>query len=564
MLYSKSRDFGLLAVGAASAAIYFSASLLIGSATASPLYRSIDGSGNNIANPTWGATGTQLKRLGPAFYGDGVSTPAGGTRPSAREVSNAVSATSDLIPNSKGLSNYLWQWGQFLDHDIDLTHTDTSDTLPISVPSDDPVFSSPIGFSRSTFDPTTGEGTGTPRQQTNVITSFIDASNVYGSDAVTAAALRAPTGGKLLTTPSPNGDLLLTVSTSQGTMFMSGDERANEQTGLTVMHTLFMREHNRIADELIALRGYDPVSDNETIYQEARKLVGAMMQAITYNEFLPALLGSGAPGAYTGYDPSVDPSIANEFSTAAYRFGHSTLSPTIKRLGEDGKTIATGDLQLKDAFFTPSHLLDPANGGIEPILRGLASQMAQEVDPMLIDAVRNMLFGPPVDVGFDLAALNIQRGRDHGLPSYNDMRDILGLGRYADWDEVVLLPGFKERLMGVYDTIDDVDLLIGGLAEVHQGDGMLGELFAAIIRDQFERLRVGDRFWYQNGMFEQEWLDYVEASTLDEIIMRNTSITWMQSNVFLVPEPGSLGLLFVGFAAIALFGNRTRSRRRFI
>lgn len=547
-------------MGLFSAAIFLSAVLPTGTVTASPLYRTIDGSGNNIANPTWGAAGTQLRRLGPAFYDDGVSVPAGATRPSAREVSNAVSATSKLIPNSRGLSDYIWQWGQFLDHDIDLSHSNPTDPLPIPVPTNDPQFSSPIGFDRSTFDPATGEGTGTPRQQTNAITAFIDASNVYGSDAVTAAALRAPTGGKLLTTPSPNGDLLMSVSTPQGPMFMAGDERANEQTGLTVMHTLFMREHNRIADELIALRGYDPVNDNETIYQEARKLVGAMMQAITYNEFLPALMGDQAPGAYTGYDPDVDPTISNEFSTAAYRFGHSTLSPTLRRLGADGKTIATGDLALKDAFFMPSHLLDPANGGIDPILRGLASQRAQEVDPMLIDAVRNLLFAPPVDAGFDLAALNIQRGRDHGLPSYNEMRDILGLGAYADWDEVVLLPGFKERLMKVYDSIDDVDLLIGGLAEIHQGSGMLGEVFTAILLDQFERLRVGDRFWYQNGMFEPEWLAYVEASTLDAIIMRNTGITGMQANVFFVPEPGSLGLLVVGFAAIALFG----ARRRFI
>lgn len=529
-------------------------------ATASPLYRTIDGSGNNIANPTWGAAGTSLLRgiydgrATASDYGDGISSLAGAGRPSTRAVSNAVSAQSGLTRNAKGATDFLWQWGQFLDHDIDLTHTG-SETANIPIPANDPTFD-PGGTGTETMPFNRSEGSGSPRQQTNAITAFIDASNVYGSDTATANSLRTFSDGRMKTTSSVNGDLL----PMDGGTFIAGDVRAAEQSGLTAMHTLFVREHNRLAGEI---KADNPGFDDEKIYQEARKLVGAMMQSITYNEFLPMILGSAAPGAYMGYDATVNPGIANEFSTAAYRFGHSMLSPTLLRLDENGDVIANGNLPLAMAFFNPSHLLDPSNGGIEPLLRGLSRQFAQEIDPMIIDSVRNMLFGPPVDVGFDLAALNMQRGRDHGLPSYNDLRAIiLGVDKFTDWDDpdIDFLPGVREALMAVYDSIDDVDLWIGGLAETHFGDGMMGELFTAILLDQFERLRTGDRFWYENGMFEDEWMDYILDSTLTEIVMRNTNIEIMQANAFLIPTPATSGLFALGLTVLAASRRRTARR----
>ena len=150
-----------------------------------------------------------------------------------------------------------------------------------------------------------------------------------------------------------------------------------------------------------------------------------------------------------------------------------------------------------------------------------------------MDDVRNLLFGP---MGFDLAALNMQRGRDHGLPSYNQMRATMGLTPYMSWDDAVFMDGVKDLLMSVYTDINDIDLWIGGLAENHVNGGMLGELFSAIVGDQFSRLRDGDRFWYQNGMFETEWMEFIEGSTLSAIIMRNTGITGLQANVFSYPS----------------------------
>ena len=417
-----------LAVGGFLVAPAVFAFFLVAS-SAEPIYRTVDGNGNNLANPGYGMAGSQLLRLGlPAAYDDGISTPRGGaTLPSARAVSNAVSAQSGPALNSKGLTDMFWQWGQFVDHDIDLTQTNQAEPLPIPVPANDPQFSSPILFSRSVFDPSTGTDPSNPRQQVNSITAFIDASNVYGSDPTTAAMLRSFSGGKLRTFDTPDGALLPLASGNTtytpGDMFLAGDVRANEQSGLTAMHSLFLREHNRIA-EMISIA--NPTFDDERIYQEARKIVGAQIQAITYNEFLPLLLGPGALSTYdpqTSYDENVDPGIANAFSTAAYRFGHSMLSATLLRLDENGDVIPAGNLPLRDAFFNPGEIVN--NGGIEPLLRGLVTQTAQDVDPLVIDDVRNLLFGPPIDIGFDLAALNIQRGREHGLPSYNAMRGLL-------------------------------------------------------------------------------------------------------------------------------------------
>ncbi|MCB1802782.1 MAG: peroxidase family protein [Gammaproteobacteria bacterium] len=521
-----------------------------------PEYRTYDGTCNNIeiGKGEWGSVESELLRPHMnevAAYEEDGSTPLANGLRSPREISNAVVAQGgdNLVFSELNASDMLMQWGQFLDHDLDLTHVDKSDVMPIQMPAGDMYFSGEMPFSRSVHNQgDDGDGnpdTNLPRQQLNATTAYIDASQIYGSDEMTANSLRTFSGGKLKMTDAMGGLLHM-----EGTEFVSGDERAMEQVGLTAMHTLFNREHNRIAEELAAA---NPSWDDEQLYQEARKIVGAIMQVITYNEFLPTLLGSGAPGAYTGYNPDTNAGIANVFSTAAYRFGHSTLSPELQRLDADGNVIANGNLPLQDAFFDSSLLLNPDNGGIEAVLRGLVTQVGQKIDPMIVDALRNMLFGPPGSGGMDLASLNIQRGRDHGLPGFNAMRDALGLGAYADWDEAEFQPGFKALLMGVYDDVDDIDLWVGGLAEQHVNGGMLGELFSAILLDQFTRIREGDRFWYElTGMFEPEWLAYIEGSTLANVILRNTGIDTMRANVFVVPAPTVLMLLLVGGLGLRL------------
>lgn len=505
---------------------------------ATSLYRSFDGTGNNIANPSLGAVDTQLLRLVPSDYADNIAVPAGPQRPSARIISNHVASQSTLVPNAEGVSSMVFQWGQFLDHDIDLTETaESPESWPISVPNNDTFFlpGSVIAFMRSIYDEHTGINK--PRHQLNQITSYIDASQVYGVDSVRATTLRKNDGSGELKTSRFN---LLPFNTEglpnaggpDQNLYLAGDVRANEQVGLTAMHTLFVREHNRLAS---ALKKSHPSLSGEEIYQRARALVGAKIQVITYKEFLPAILGPNALSPYTGYRPEVDPSISDEFSTAAFRFGHSMLSPVLHRLKRNGKPIPAGHLSLREAFFTRNEL-DPSIGkGIEPLLRGLAFQQAQAIDVYIIDDVRNFLFGGPNAGGADLASLNIQRGRDHGLAGYNQTRYTLGFEPAESFADVSSNIEIQSRLAAAYSHVNNIDLWVGGLAEDHVPGALVGELFYKIIKDQFERLRDGDRFWYQS-QFSGDELAMLEASSLTQIIVDNTKIKYseLNANVFRV------------------------------
>jgi len=509
-----------------------------------PAPRPIDGFGNNLGHPEWGTPGTRLLRgASGAHYADGMSSPAGPGRPSPRAVSNAVFAQEESLPNARGLSDFMWAWGQFLDHDLGLTEG-VNEPLPIPVPMGDPFFdpfgtgTQTIPFRRSLFD--TAMGTATPREQINEITAYIDASNVYGSTPARAAWLREGAGGRLKVTSSPLGDLLPFNDGTQPnagspevpdfstSLFVAGDIRANEQPTLACLHTLFVREHNWQAARLA--RKYPGLGDDE-LYEGARRIVIGEIQAITYEEFLPALLGRNALASDDRYDPDVDPGIANVFSTAAYRLGHTLLSPSLLRLEENGQSIPAGPLSLRDAFFAaaPPILLSE---GIEPLMRGLAAQRAQELDVHVIDDVRNFLFGPPGAGGLDLISLNLQRGRDHGLPDFNTVRVEYGLAPRRSFSEITTDPTLAGHLEAVYGDIDDVDAFAGLLAEDHVGDGMVGETLRAALVEQFGRTRAGDRFWYTRSL---RGLDRscVQSVRLADIILRNTSIRRLQRNVFL-------------------------------
>ena len=380
-----------------------------------------------------------------------------------------------------------------------------------------------IAFDRSLYDPGTGAGSERPREQMNMITAWIDASNVYGSDGARASALRALDGSGRLEMGA--GELLpynvsgLSNAGGPGPdLFLAGDVRANEQVALSAMHTLFVREHNRIA---AGLRRLFRDWTGDRIYEAARALVGAEMQAITYEEFLPALLGPHALAPYAGYDPGVDASIANLFSSACYRFGHSMLGTRLLRLDSWNREIPEGHLALRDAFFAPWRITE--EGGISPLLRGLAAQHAERVDPYIVDDVRNFLFGPPGSGGLDLAALNIQRGRDHGLPSYVESRAKLGLVVPGDFADVTSDPGLQGRLEATYGSVEAVDVWVGGLAEDHLPGAMLGELLHTVLRLQFESLRDGDRYFYSTwlGPRLRRGLGGVR---LAHVIRRNTRI----------------------------------------
>lgn len=493
-------------------------------------FRSIDGTGNHETFHTLGAAHTPLIREMSSSYADGISAMAGVSRPSPREISNALCAQKEPTPNALGASDFLWQWGQFLDHDIDLTEAhEPEESHPIIPEPGDPFFDpdhtgqAEIEFHRSVHHSASGTSEEFPRQQINQITHYIDASNVYGSDQDRAESLRTNDGtGRLAVSDGNllpfNTEGLPNAGDGGPALFFAGDLRANEQVGLTAMHTLFVREHNRRVAELAAA---DPSLSGDELYERARAFVGGLMQQITYEEFLPALLGPDALAPYRGYRYLVSPAIRNCFSTAAYRFGHSAVSDTLLRLDADGNEISFGHLSLRDAFFAPDRIL--SEGGIEPLLRGLAAQEMSAIDVKVVDGLRNFLFGPPTAGGLDLVSLNIQRGRDHGLPDYASARFELGLGEVTDFDQISSDPDIQSTLAAVYGSVHNIDLWVGAIAENPVNGGHVGRLLFEVLRMQFEALRDGDRYWYQSALPAEEIVE-IENTTLADVIRRNTSI----------------------------------------
>ncbi|XP_078665668.1 myeloperoxidase-like [Branchiostoma floridae x Branchiostoma belcheri] len=337
------------------------------------------------------------------------------------------------------------------------------------------------------------------------------------------------------------------------TCSQAGDIRVNEQPGLTSMHTVFLREHNRIARRLSRL---NPHWDDDRVFFETRKIVGALMQKITYGEDLPHVLGPaamtkfhltlGKSGFFSGYDASVNPTISNVFATAAYRFGHSLVNEHQLSLTPDFNQGSTCPIQLAFAFFNPSHVLNNDLGGPDSILRGLTAQPHQDFDRFMVSSLTKHLFAdPPGSLGLDLAALNIQRGRDHGLPGYNAWRVRCGLPKADSFDELVFeIPDryTRMRLEDVYSHVDDIDVFVGGLAEESMRGGVVGPTFACLIGLQFQDLRKGDRFWFENrGQFTAAQLAEIRKTSLARILCDNTDgTTHMQPDVFSLPtQPGN-------------------------
>jgi len=271
------------------------------------------------------------------------------------------------------------------------------------------------------------------------------------------------------------------------------------------------------------------------------------VQAVTYREFLPALLGPNALRRYTGYNPNVNAGIATEFSTAAFRIGHTLINDDVEFLDNDADEIRDG-LPLAFAFFNPAPLVE---NGPDPLLKYLATDNAQEMDTQLVDGLRDFLFGPPGAGGLDLASLNIQRGRDHGLADYNSIRTAYGLPPVKNVAQITNNPELQAKLLSIYADLKSLDLWVAGLAEDHLPGSSVGPTFQRIIADQFERTRDGDSNWYERS-FSGRQLAALQATHLSDIIRRNTTITKLQDNVFffnpdttlagLTPKTGQLPL----------------------
>jgi peroxidase len=459
--------------------------------------------------------GTAEVRLTPAHFASGTTnTPIDG--PNARLISNVVVAGNGTL---EGLpySGMMYAWGQFIDHDLDKTNNDGVNHIDITVPNDDRTFvpGSTIPLTRAVVDPATGT-------QINAVTGWLDASMVYGSDAATAASLRDVNGRMKVSA----GDNLPIVDGA----FAAGDTRASENPDLTALQTLMVREHNHWADQL---RSEHPQWSSDKIYDTVRAIVTGEIQNITYSEFLPLLLGAKAPGDYHGYDKSVDPRITEEFAGSAFRFGHTIVSEQIAYFGNNG--AESGNQSLANAFFEPPATFE-ANGGADGLLRHLTGDISQKYDVHLVDSLRNLLFDPPA--GQDLAAINIQRGRELGFSSLNDTRAALGLSVYTSFGQITSDAAVAANLSAVYGgDVNKVELWIGGLAEDAASGALVGSTFQTIIAKQFSALRDGDPHWFQNnGDLTKEQISQIKSTTLTDLIERNTDTTIAQANAFLFAD----------------------------
>lgn len=514
--------------------------------------RSYDGSNNNLVNSTWGQIEQPFMNYVPLDYTDGISMPTGLDRPNPRFISTTVFTQDGFVANEKGVSDFGWSFGQFIDHDItfnDDSHA-SEDFLPIQVPQCDEHFDEDceggvlIPMKRSKFMAETGTSADNPRRHVNSITPFIDGSGVYGSDEAKANWLRSFVDGKLKVSEGnflpyntvtgemadavdENAPFMLIEGEHPPRHFIAGDLRANEQPTLAAMHTLFVREHNRLCDEL---KTANPLWDDEKLYQEARRRVGALIQSIVYYEWLPAL--GITLNEYNGYSPSMNPSILNVFSASAFRLGHTLVNEQLIRLDDAGDTLSFGTIHLKDAFFNPFIITE--EGGLEPIFKGMASQKQQRFDTKVVGTLRNFLFGAPGAGGLDLVSLNIQRGRERGLCDYNTIRESFNLPRMNNFSDISSDVAVSSSIALAYEgDINNIDPWIGMMAEDHVNGSVVGELVFTILKMQFQNLRDGDRFYFENDiMLSAKEKELIKNTKMADIIRRNTNISSIQDDVF--------------------------------
>ncbi len=482
-----------------------------------PAYRNIDGTDNNLINDDYNAYSTADEvRMTNFYYGDpGNRDMIGGTNP--RTISNIMSSDprkDDHDP--RGVSGWGYVFGQFLDHDLDLTPGDGVNDISVQVPNGDPWLpdGTVIPLTRAIYNQDTG-------MAINNVTGWMDGSQVYGSDAATNANLRLADGHM-----KTSGDNYLPI---QNGVYIAGDVRVMENPELTGATMLFVREHNYQVDRLAK---ENPSWTGDQLYDMAKAIVTGELQNIVYTQFLPSILGNGVLTSYHGYDPTVDPRIMEEFSFGAFRFGHSTVSDEQSRIDNQGNLLYNES--LADAFLNSNVDADNAHGGLDALLRNLGSDIEQAVDPFAVDGLRNLLTAPPAAT--DLIATDIQRERDVGLGTLNQTRAKLGLTPYTSFNQISSDQSVVNGLQQAYGSVDDIDLFMGGLAEnIMPGLG-LGETFTRIIAKQFESLRDGDRFWWQNQSFDSQTAAMIGSSTLSQLIMRNTDTKDMQQNAFFSQE----------------------------
>jgi peroxidase len=491
-------------------------------------FRPIGGSGNNLEHPNLDPVpgSPEISLTPPNFAPGTIDGLIKGPNP--RIISNVIAGgqgangqnaqTQDPVASA-----WLYVFGQFVDHDISLEATPpTAEAIDIPIPKNDPVFSQhpSIAMTRDIRSPDTNT-------IINTVAGYLDLSQLYGSDVATAASLLNPDG----TLKSTGNGAALPIVNDQ---FVTGDPRVMENPELTAVTILFMREHNFWVNQLKAQHDdWTP----EQLYNMAKAITTAEYQNIIYEEYLPVLIGP-VLDPYTGYNPRINAQATQEFTTAAFRVGHSQVSDTQEGIDNNGNVIFTESL-AQSFFNTPE--IDLANG-FDPLLRSLSVDFSQDTDVYVVEALRNLLFaglvGGEIDQ-VDLIAIDIQRERDVGLGTLNQARQEFGFPRYKSIADLTGDPVLRKNLGTVYGNIDNIDLFMGGLAERHAFGAAVGPTFQAIIASQFQALRDGDRFFWLNEGFDQETAGMIACTTLAELLKRNAGATNLQAHVFLAAAPAA-------------------------
>ncbi|XP_031763861.2 peroxidase-like [Galleria mellonella] len=544
-------------------------------------YRSIDGTCNNQRRPAWGRSGAPFTRIATPRYADGIYTmpvaKSGRPLPNPRVLSTQMFSDQQIASR---VFNYMnMQWGQFITHDLMLQVMEATDEggiqcclgegvevlhsewqndncIPISVPEDDPFHRyhgiKCLNLVRSVTTPRDDCSLGYAEQM-NTVTSYLDGSPIYGSDKKLASRLRSKSGGRLRQEtrenckrgflPSvDNKSAVCDLRNTTEPCYLAGDVRINQTPTLALLQTLLLREHNRVADILASL---NPLWPDEKIYQEARKIVIAEIQHITYQEWLPLNFGESYYRYYRispstlyshDYNEDVNAGVINGFGAGAFRFLHSVIPDSIMTC--PWSYHAAYLYKLSDHYFNPS-LLEYSSESFDDVVRGIIAQPCNEADPFCTEEITNHLFKSRNHWGLDLIAMDIQRGRDHGIASYNDYREICGLTKATTFQDFSgeISQDRINALAQMYESVDDVDLFVGGAMERSVHGSMLGHTFQCIVAEQFYRTRIGDRFFYDNAemphSFTSEQLQQIKKASMARLICDNTDrVYYVQRRAF--------------------------------
>lgn len=470
--------------------------------------------------------------------------------PSARLISNKLFKQTEDVLDERRLSQIAVFLGQFIDHTLVASPASPHlhDEMPIPIPEGDRPprdsgFNGSFPFTRSARVKV-AENKNQEFPQ-NSLSSAMDLTNVYGPSKMRNSRVREGENGLMKIDTGgymPLNDKFRNAPRIGSNFFLAGDHRCNEHPVLTSLHTLFLREHNKIAEEVRALM---PNKGDFDWFGMARKINEAQWQKIVFEEWYPSITGRHLP-EYRRFKRNVNPTVSLLFSTASFRIGHTMVSKEIEKRGKGNRALK--NIPLMGAFFMNAAKFK--DFGISCFLRGSLHARAQKVDTKVVDALRNGLFTNVngESDNFDLVALNIQRGRDHEIPPYNIVREKFGLPLAKTFADITSDLDVQAQLEELYTTPDRVEAFPGLLAEDHAIGSSFGPLTLKIWEQEFTKLRDGDRFYFRNVKQMNPFSETImqlprmqavfsnDSNIFRNLLMRNTNIegSEMPKNMFFV------------------------------